>query len=108
MPHGCRIYAKADDTAQATMCIYPQSDHALPHWKCVFWRCAKYPCINLLDQETGNQNSNTTPSMRFQNFHIIGRCTAHGRITQKDKNYVTCVNKNLHQMNRQTYTTENS
>ena len=35
IPHGRHIYAKAYDMAQATMCAYPQSDHSLPHWKCV-------------------------------------------------------------------------
>ena len=35
MPHGRHIYAKASDMAKATMCAYPQPDHALPHWKCV-------------------------------------------------------------------------
>ena len=29
--HGRYIYAKASDVEQATMCEYPQSDHALPY-----------------------------------------------------------------------------
>ena len=36
----------------ATMCTYPQSEHALPHWKCVYRCCAEFPCINIPDQET--------------------------------------------------------
>ena len=32
IPHGSHIYAKASDISNATMCTYPQSDHALPHW----------------------------------------------------------------------------
>ena len=35
MPHGSHIYATASDIANATMCAYPQSEHSLPHWKCV-------------------------------------------------------------------------
>ena len=35
MPHGGHIYAKAPDMENDTMCTYPQSEHALPHWKCV-------------------------------------------------------------------------
>ena len=31
MPHGSHIYAKASAMANATMCTYPQSEHALPH-----------------------------------------------------------------------------
>ena len=35
MPHGIHIYAKESDMENATMCAYPHSDHALPHWKYV-------------------------------------------------------------------------
>ena len=31
MPHGNHIYAKAYDIAKAKNCVYPKSDHALPH-----------------------------------------------------------------------------
>ena len=51
MPHGSHIYAKASDMENATMCTYPQSDHALPHWKCVLRCCSDCPCINIPDQE---------------------------------------------------------
>ena len=50
MPHGRHIYTKAYDMAKAKMCAYPQSDHALPHWKFVFQWCAKCPSINLPNQ----------------------------------------------------------
>ena len=80
MPYRGHIYAKASNMAKATMCAYPQSDHALPHWKFVLWCCAKFPCINLPDQETDKKYEETTPSIRFHIYHIIGRCTAHGII----------------------------
>ena len=51
MPHGHNIYANTSNMAKTTMCAYPQSDHALPHWKCVMRCCAKYPRINITDQE---------------------------------------------------------
>ena len=51
MPHGCHIYAKASDMANATMCDYPHSDNSLPHWKCVLQCCADFTCINLPDQD---------------------------------------------------------
>ena len=85
MPHGRHIYAKSSDTEKATICTYPQSDNALPHWKYVLRCCAKCPCINLPDQETDNQYSETTPSIRFHIYHIIGNCTARSRIKLKDK-----------------------
>ena len=52
MPHGYHIYAKACDMKNATMCTYPQSEHALPHWKLVLRCCAYCPCININYQET--------------------------------------------------------
>ena len=50
MPHGNHIYAKASDMENATMCTYPQSEHALPHCKCVLQCCDDCPCINIPDQ----------------------------------------------------------
>ena len=50
----------------------------------------------------------TTPSIRFHIYHIIGSCTDNGIIPLKEKKYVTRVNKNLHQINLQKYTPENS
>ena len=85
MPHGSHIYVKAFDIENATMCPYPQSDHALPHWKCVL-RCSEdCPCINIPDQETTKNHKETIPSISFHIYHIIGRCTAHGRIPLKDE-----------------------
>ena len=108
MPHRRHIYSKAYDMEQATMCAFPQSDHALPHWKFVLRCCAYCPCINLPDQENDNQNLYTIPSVRFHIYHIIGSCTTHGRISLKDKKYVTCVNNNIRQITLQKYTPEKS
>ena len=80
------MYAKASDMAKATMCTYPQSDHALPHWKCVLWCCAKCTCVNLTDQETDYQYSNTSPSICFNIYHLIARCSKYGRLMLNDKN----------------------
>ena len=86
IPHERHIYAKASDMANVTMCEYPQYDHTLPHWKYVLRCCANCPCNNIPDQETDNQYSDTTHLIRFHIYHIIARCTAHGRIPLKDKN----------------------
>ena len=75
MPHGSHIYAKASDMANATMCTYPQSEHALPHCKCVLWCCVDSPCINIPEQETTKKYDDI--------YHIIGCCTTHGRIPLK-------------------------
>ena len=52
MTHGSHIYAKAYDMEKATMCAYLQSDHALPHCKCVMRCCSKCKNVNIPDQET--------------------------------------------------------
>ena len=85
MPHGRHIYSKVDDIGKARMCVYPQPDHALSHCKFVLQYCANFPCINIPDQESDKKHKKTTPSIRFHIYHIIGRCTAHGRIKLKDK-----------------------
>ena len=85
MLHGSNIYTKVSNMANATMCAYPHSGNAIPHWKCVLRCCADCPCINIPGQETTRKHEETTPSIRFQIYHIIGRCTTHGRIPLKDK-----------------------
>ena len=84
IPHGHHIYAKASDMPKAKMSAYNQSDHSLPYWKCVLRCCSDFPCINISDQDTDNHNSDITPSFRFHIYHIIARCTAHGRISMED------------------------
>ena len=109
MPHGRHIYTKAYDMEKATMCAYPQSDHALPHWKCVLRCFANVTCINIPDQETDHQYSDTTTSIRFHIYHTIVCCTENGRIPFKDKKiYVASVNKNLQHTNIQKCTLEKS
>ena len=80
MLHGRHIYAKAYDMAKAKICEYLQSDHAIPHWKCVLQCCAKCPSIDLPDQETDDQYPNTSPSIRFHIYHLIAGCTKNFRL----------------------------
>ena len=84
MPHGFHTYAKAYYMEKATICAYPQSSHALPYCKFALRCCSDFPCINIPDQETYNQYSDTTSPIMFQICHIISRCTEYGRITLKD------------------------
>ena len=87
------------------MCIYPQSDHALPHCKFVYWCCSDCPCINIPDQETTKKHEETTPSIRFHIYHIIGCCTTHGRISLKDKNICyMCKQESLPDKSTNVYT----
>ena len=108
MSHGRHIYAKAYDMAKATMCAYPQSDHALPHWKGVLRCCAKCPSVNINDRETDYKYSNTSNSISFQIYHIIGRCTTHVRLPLTDNFFVSSVKRILIQNNQQKYKLEKS
>ena len=65
MTHGSHIYAKGYDMVKATMCEYPQSDHALQHWRYVLQCCTKFPCVNLPDQEIYYQYYDTSFSIRL-------------------------------------------
>ena len=80
MPHGRHIYAKSYDMEKVTMCANPQYDHVLPHWKCVLKCFAQCPRINIPDQETDDKHSNPSTSIRFHIYHLIARCTKHGRL----------------------------
>ena len=105
MPHGCHIYAKVSDMENATMCTYHQSDHTLPHWKCVLRWCADCPCISIPCQETTKNHDETTPSIRFHIYHIIGRCTARCRFPLKDKKLCyMCEQESLQDKSTKIYT----
>ena len=65
MPHGLHIYAKASDVAKTKICTYPQSVHALPHWKFVLRCCADCPYTNLPDQETDKNMRKHHPQLGF-------------------------------------------
>ena len=68
----------------STICANSQSDHALPHWKFVLRCCAQYPSINIPDQETYDNHPNPSLSIRFHIYHLIARCTKHGRLPLTD------------------------
>ena len=71
---------------KTTICAYPQSYHELSHWKRVMRYCAKCPSVNIPDQETDDQYSETSPSIIFHIYHIIARCSKHGRLMLNDNN----------------------
>ena len=105
MLHGCHNYAKAYEMSKATMCLYSQLDHALPHWKCVLRCCAKFPSINLPGQETYDQYPDTSLSIRFHIYRIIERCTKHGRLTLTDRGiFRKCQHNTASGQSTKTYT----
>ena len=57
-----------------TMSTNRQSDHALPHWKCVFQCYADCPCINLPDQEIDKNIKKQHPKLGFKfitSLHVV-------------------------------------
>ena len=106
MTHGCHTYAKASYMKKATVCTYTQSDHRLPHCKCVLWYCYKCPCVHITDQETDYQYSNTTPSIWFQIYHIIKVYTTYGRIPLNNKKMCCMCKQDSDSENPQRYILE--
>ena len=86
IPHGSHIYPNAYDMAKATMRANSQYDHASPHWKYVLRCCAQCPSINIPDQETYDKHPKPSTSINFHIYHLIARCTKHGRIPLSEKN----------------------
>ena len=108
MPHGRNIYAKKYYMEKARICAYSQSNHVLPKWKFLLRCCAKCTSINLPDQETDYQYPDTSPSISFHIYHIIARCTKHGRILLTDKKFFANNNRILLQENQQKNTLSKS
>ena len=65
MPHGRHIYAKASDMANATMCAYPHSDHALPHWKCVLDAVLNVHISIFLNKKERKKKNKQQPQLSF-------------------------------------------
>ena len=85
MLNGHHVYVKEYYMEKATILAYPQSYNALPHCKCAMKCCAQCPIINLPDQETDDQYSNTSPSISFHIYHLIARCKTRGRLPLTEK-----------------------
>ena len=62
----------------STMCAYPPSQDALPHWKCVLCCCYNCPRIDIPYQESYRHHPNAHSSISFHIYHLIVRCTMHG------------------------------
>ena len=85
MPHERYIYAKAYDMVKAKICANSQSDHALPHWKCVLRCFPQCTSINIPDQEIYDKHTNPSPSICFNIYHLISPCKKHGRLSLTEK-----------------------
>ena len=85
IPHGLRIYVKANDMAKAIICANSKLDNALSHWTFVLRFFVQCPSINIPDQETDDKHPNPSPSIIFHSYHLIARCTKHVRILLTNK-----------------------
>ena len=80
IPHGKNIFQAAYDMSTATMFAYTSSNYALPHWKCVLRCCENFLQIDLQILESDYHNSNVSPTIIFNEYQHIARCTMHDRI----------------------------
>ena len=94
--------------ANATMCAYPQSEHSLPHWKCVLRCCNDCPCINIPDQEISKKMTKLHPQLGFTFITSLDVVLFMVDFHWKTSTFVLCVNKNLLKINLQRYTPENN
>ena len=81
MPHGHNTNETASDKAMETMCSYPPSQHAFPHWKCVSRCCANFPRIDLIGQALDRNNPIPSPMIQFHVYQLVEQCTVHGICT---------------------------
>ena len=51
MPNRNHIFKTASEMATATLCAYPKSKYAFPHWKCILCCCENVPRIDLPSPE---------------------------------------------------------
>ena len=65
IPNRRHIFSKASDKAKTKMRTYPQSDHALPHYKCTLRCCSECPHINIPEQETNKNMKKQHPRLGF-------------------------------------------
>ena len=84
------IHKTSVDIDMVIICAYQPSQHALTHWKFVLCCCVNCPCIDIPDQESDRHHSNTSLSVCFYVYHLIVRCTVHGRRPQH-KNKIYCL-----------------
>ena len=64
----------------------------------------KFPSVNISDQETDYQYSHTSPSIRFHIYHIIARCSTHGRIPLNEKKCRKCKYDSASEQRTKLYT----
>ena len=98
MPHRSHIYAKASDMENVTMWTYLQSEHALPQKKCVLRCYADCPCINITYQETTKKMMKQHSQLGFTFTTSLDVVLLMVELHWKTRKSVTCVNKNIHQI----------
>ena len=91
MTHVLHRYQTALDMDMETMCEYPPSHHALPHWKLVLCSCSNHACIDLPSHESQNHHESTCTTIRFHVYHLFPWYSVHGRRPLEEKKIVACV-----------------
>ena len=91
MTHGLHIYQTAPDMDMETVCEYPPSHHALPHWKLVLCSCSNHARIDLPRHESQNHHESTCTTIRFHVYHLIAWYSVNGRLSLDEKIIVACV-----------------
>ena len=65
MTHDHHIYQISTEISMATICVYPLTQHELPHWKSVLSCCVDVTYIDIPSQESSEHHSNTCTTIIF-------------------------------------------
>ena len=85
IPHGKNMLQTASYTTMETMCSYPPSKYAIPHWKYFLRWCAQFTLIYLPSPQSDHQNSNVISTISFYFYQQILCCTLYVRHPLNDK-----------------------
>ena len=67
--------------------------------------CAKFTSINITDKEADDQYTNISTSISFHIYHLIARCSTHGRLPLTDKNNCCkCKHDSISEQSTKIYT----
>ena len=91
---------------KSQQCVRVHSQIMRYHTGNMYFRCfAKWLNINIPDQETYYEYSNTSPSISFHIYYLNEHCTTHGRLLLTDKKiFHKCKHDTVSEQSTKIYT----
>ena len=95
MIEGEHKYPKAKQAAYAMLCPFPNTEHDLPHWKCVLGCCNNCPGLVIPTEEVHHRQD--LPLISFHCYKSVTRCSVHGQCPFTEKKKKCLKRKRLRQ-----------